>query len=724
MPATRTLSECAEATLREAITAAADEEPVILWWDEGGYLEDIVRAASAAADCAFRAAETTPLELRADPPRERTVWYVPAAFGSAVDWFRDVEATGAVIEQHIGNLAARCFEGDRRQAASLRRAYEDAADDPEAADERDSVATTLYEGLDGQGGLPTVQRLQTRIVLDGHDDAVQFVLEHGVAGVPDDETDLLRIRDLLVADGVGAVEGVTDAATLVDRTRRWAVAEWLVDAGLDREAVPVEYRPEQPTGIGSSQPELQSVCNRTDRSADLAGVYLDPDERFWPDVLRTVEDPWTLADCPVDATLEHELWDAWRSTYRDGEYDACASRAKQRHDRLESTYGDEPWTRVWAQAVEVAELAGELDAWTERADTDDVVELYGDVADGTWQIDNAVFNLLVSGAPEAALPEEHPATASLDGLRRTLTETGYLEYLTELGDLVAEQIESGGPFVEHDHAHRFFDAEQEHLQSGQSVALFIVDALRFDLAHRLATAVRRRLPSLEVSEDTWVGTLPSETSFGKAALTPGSKFSFSIALENGDLVPRRNGRPITNYRREELLTNDGWSYIMEDADDRAGWSNTRVAYYWNDIDAAGEDELTDFEAVFEDRLDAIADIICEKLDRGEWDRAYVLTDHGFVSLPKHVDIDDVFPPDDAEITARRWVAGRDLDDDAAGVLLDDGAQLGYLDEDTTVSVLTDPIQRFRNQGIDDGRFYHGGALPQEFVLNFVTITQE
>ena len=73
---------------------------------------------------------------------------------------------------------------------------------------------------------------------------------------------------------------------------------------------------------------------------------------------------------------------------------------------------------------------------------------------------------------------------------------------------------------------------------------------------------------------------------------------------------------------------------------------------------------------------------------------------------------------------RRWVAGADLDDDAPGVLLDEDTHLGYLDDDARISILTDPIQRFRNQGLPDARFYHGGVLPQEFVLNFVTITQE
>jgi len=27
---------------------------------------------------------------------------------------------------------------------------------------------------------------------------------------------------------------------------------------------------------------------------------------------------------------------------------------------------------------------------------------------------------------------------------------------------------------------------------------------------------------------------------------------------------------------------------MQDAEDEVGWSNTRVAYYWNDIDETGE----------------------------------------------------------------------------------------------------------------------------------------
>ncbi|MWG35298.1 BREX-5 system phosphatase PglZ [Halomarina oriensis] len=720
MPATKTLPQCAQDAIESAIDRAADDEPVVLWWDDGGYLRDIVQTASTQLGCAFHAAEHSPLELRTDAPRERTVWYVPRSRkdddGDVIDWFKDVEHTGAVLEQHIGKLAAQCFENDRLQAATIRTAYE-------GAENRETVAQALYEELNGEGGLPSLRGLQTKIVLDGHEDPIQFVLEHGTENLPQKDK-LLELRDLLVENGVTAVEGETNAHAIVEETRRWAVAEWLVDAGLEESLLDEQYRPEPDTGIGIYRPELQSLLSKTERKTKLAAVYLDPSQRFWHDVLRTYDDPWDLADCPVDASLEARLWDEWTRSFRAGEYETCMTQATQRHERLEKIYGETPWAAVWNQAIDVATLAAELETWEERGDSSDVVDLYGNVETGTWQIDHAVFNLIVSGEPETDLPEEHPATATLDGLRSSLVESRYLEYLSDLGDLVADQIEGGSPFVGERHAHQFFAEEHEHIQSGQSVALFIVDALRFDLAHELAESIRHELTGLEVEENTWVGTLPSDTEFGKAALTPGSKFSFSIGVRDGTLVPERNGQEITNHRRQALLENDGWSYIMQDANDDVGWSSTRVAYYWNDIDETGEKELTDFEDLFSDRIDTISRIICEKLDKGEWDRAYILSDHGFVSLPEHVDIDDIYPPDTAEQVTRRWVAGANLGDDAPGALLDSNAHLGYLDDDAKVSILSDPIQRFRNQGLPDARFYHGGVLPQEFVLNFVTITQE
>jgi len=252
---------------------------------------------------------------------------------------------------------------------------------------------------------------------------------------------------------------------------------------------------------------------------------------------------------------------------------------------------------------------------------------------------------------------------------------------------------------------------------------FIIDALRFDLAHELAESIRRELTNLEVDENTWVGTLPSETDFGKAALTPGSKFSFNIELQDGELVPERNGRKITHHRRKTLLENDGWSYITQNDDEEVGWNSTRVVYYWNDIDKSGEKNSQTLRRCLATVLRRFRVSSVTNWTKARGPGLHPL-DHGFVSLPQGFDSDDIYPPGTAEHVTRRWVAGRDLDDSDPGVLLDEDAHLGYLDDDTKISSLAEPIQRFRNQGLGDDRFTHGGVLPQEFILNFVTITQE
>jgi len=67
------------------------------------------------------------------------------------------------------------------------------------------------------------------------------------------------------------------------------------------------------------------MLSKTERKGELANVYLDPDQRFWHDVLRSYDDPWELVDCPVDASLEHRLWDEWTQSFNAGEYETCVA---------------------------------------------------------------------------------------------------------------------------------------------------------------------------------------------------------------------------------------------------------------------------------------------------------------------------------------------------------------------------------------------------------------
>ncbi|WP_226042473.1 BREX-5 system phosphatase PglZ [Natrinema sp. DC36] len=729
MQASKSLPDAAKDTIRSKFDRAESSDPVVLWWDDGNYLEDIIEQACADLGVELKVAEKTPLELRANPVDGEQVWYVPHVKDpedaeGEYDWFRDVEHTGAEVEMSIEDLTVHAFERGQLDTWELKTTTQ--SDDPA---KRREIARILHDQLTG-GQLPTLEQLRTRIVTGGYTDPVAFVLENGWGDIDNSSDTIEQMTDLLTSEGVDAVAKEDEPVGIVAATRRWAVAEWLIHAGVDAERFPSEFRAETTGAHGL--PELKSVLNNTTSSGLIADRYLG--EAMWPEVIAQVDDPWELADCIVDDALERRLWEEWHASFEAGDYEVCLERAEERYDALlgsedfrgnyRGAYGpDSPWTQTWKQAAEIARLAHQLETWDESA-TNDVVSLYADADDGTWQIDNAMLNLVVSGEPETDLPNDHPAADTLDEFRTQL-QSEYVEYLEDLGDLVTETVEAGAPFVEEDHAYQFFTKESDGLESGQTVALFVIDALRLDLARRLADELRNYVatlpsdaPEFAIDEDIWLGTLPSETEFGKAALTPGEIQMFDVSLVDGELQPLRNNRRVTNNRRESLLNGDGWTVTREQDD---GWQSTRVAYFKNDLDNIGEKELSDLEGLLAQRVDSLAEFIGTKLEQGEWDRAYVLTDHGFVLLPDNASPEKISRPSEASDSGRRWIAGKDVDENSPGVLLDASTRLGYLD--ANVSVLASPLKRFRKQGLGDARFYHGGLLPQEFVLDFISITQ-
>jgi len=697
MQADRTLTETAREVIEDGLDTSSGR---VLWWDDGGHLEEVIERVCEDIGVELRKANGTPLELRQSPSRDPQVWYVPHD-KDGYDWFRDVENTGDVEEKNIEELAVRCFGAGNASSWEIN----DIVDD----ENRDSVARIIREELSGSMK-PTFEELKTKILMDGHADPVRSVLRDGWEGTRDDEDSIEKIRNLLINEGVEPVKDETDTDEIVRLTRRWAIAEWLMNTGVDEDVFPEEYSSASDTYI----PSLKRVTNDLKgTSQEMADTYL---EGFWTEV-HDLDDPWTASDCPVDGELDAALWRSWKSSFDDGEYELCAEKAEKRGEVIEEAFGEVSWAKVWEQAVDIATLARKIDEWNEE-ETEDVVEIYADREDGSWKIDKAVLNLVVSGNPESSLPSDHPPTEFLADLREDLVEDEYVDYLKGLASLTVEQVEMGEPFVEYDHAREFFDQEKDSLRSGQTVALFVIDALRLDLARELATQLRDRNPDFEVDEDTWIGTLPSETEFGKGALTPGSPMGFEVSLDDGDLTAKKNGDKLSVYKRNSFLEEEGWEIIRGD---EGGWNNTRVAYYSNDIDDMGEKELSELESLLSQRVENLAQEITEKLQSGKWDKAYVLTDHGFVSLPTSVNIEAISRPDGTVDSSRRWIAG-DVEEDDEGVLLDEDAHLGYLKDD--VSILADPTKRFRKQSVSDKYFYHGGILPQEFVLDFLSISKE
>jgi len=244
------------------------------------------------------------------------------------------------------------------------------------------------------------------------------------------------------------------------------------------------------------------MLSKTERKGELANVYLDPDQRFWHDVLRSYDDPWELVDCPVDASLEHRLWDEWTQSFNAGEYEMRVVRRHSDTTAFDATYGDVPDTGLGtgqstSQRSQPNWRPGECGDYLR-----DVADLYGDVEDGTWQIDNAVFQS--SSSPASRRP----------GFRSTLATA------TPIGSrfLVDRIAISRVPFTDSadrrrpDRRSRLAPRRRETrppvLRRGtgtsperQSVAPFIVDALRFVPRTRTpADLIRRELPRPEVDE--------------------------------------------------------------------------------------------------------------------------------------------------------------------------------------------------------------------------------
>jgi len=109
---------------------------------------------------------------------------------------------------------------------------------------------------------------------------------------------------------------------------------------------------------------------------------------------------------------------------------------------------DIPWTTLWEQAEQVAELELRFAAWEERSQSFDPFDQYADQEDGTWKIDYGGVGLEITGEPEQdRLLNSHPATESLPEIRAELLEKRYMNYLEEMSEAVVSSFSTGSPLA-------------------------------------------------------------------------------------------------------------------------------------------------------------------------------------------------------------------------------------------------------------------------------------
>jgi len=674
----------------------------VVWWDDGGYLEDVVASAAEQAGVGFRAAQRYPLDLREGAVEEEIdstpqVWYIPDGKDGR-DWFRDIKETGGEVTSSLEALTADLYGVDPWEIFDAER------HDP---GQRDTAADIILNQFGGVG-TPTLDKLREKIITKGEGQLLDHLLNRGWPDIDRDPTTRKKVIGQLQKAGI-PVDADQSPEAITDTVRNWAVARWLVASGVDESAFPEAMRD---TGDGPGTMNPLKGLLETRGSPDLAEIYLA--ESYWEDVIADLTEPWTYADCPVDGALDAALWEQWTQWFADGKIEHCIDTAHQRQETVAIYAADSAWARLWEQAGLVAELKEYLMAWESRSDDTGPFEAYADHSEGSWRIDDQVLQLQLTGTPEAELPDTHPAVEWLAERRNELTHERYREYIQSLGDEVRATLGVGDPLANLEPAYKWWVDRKDEFTEAGNVAILFIDALRFDLAQHLAAQLESEY---EVRQETRLSVLPSETKFGMAALTPGDAFRFQIGMDGDTLSVNRGGRSLGRKSdRIEALEDRGWT-VPADAEE---WGDTRIGYYDKELDDVGEGEIGDIEAHFRGYIDSLYDLIERKLDNHSWDRIYVVTDHGFVLFPDTPTMEAVDADEgNVEVKYRR-VAGDDVEGPGNGIVLEAGsAGANYLD--TNLRILADPRQHFSKQNYNSQRYFHGGLLPQECLLSFLRV---
>ncbi|MDN5585418.1 MAG: BREX-1 system phosphatase PglZ type B [Brevibacterium sp.] len=244
------------------------------------------------------------------------------------------------------------------------------------------------------------------------------------------------------------------------------------------------------------------------------------------------------------------------------------------------------------------------------------------------------------------------------------------------------------------------------LDIGAGTAVVYVDALRFDLATRVA----RRLSPLDVAVETRLAAFPSVTPTGQPAVAP-----IAITVGGGTAFDAADdqGRSLKGAVLRSALASAGVQFLEWDAaevGDPSGkaWTQT------NSIDSLGHSHGHALADLVDQQLDLVAERVRGLLDAG-WRKVVIVTDHGFL-LPGQAAQKVTLPLQVTEGDAARKPRVARL---KAAAARPDFPILPWT-WDSAVEMASAPGAA----AFEAGRLYeHGGLSLQECVIPVVTVTR-
>jgi hypothetical protein len=250
----------------------------------------------------------------------------------------------------------------------------------------------------------------------------------------------------------------------------------------------------------------------------------------------------------------------------------------------------------------------------------------------------------------------------------------------------------------------------QNIRLGQErVAIFIVDALRFDLAKHLqeyvGSAVNFEVRSLKT-------VLPSITEIGMVALLPDSE-GLSVAWESNRLVVKVQGQEIAskNDRRrwlERFIGRDGKVVDLDELNATNLNDVKTLVVLSRELDEFGTFTSNLHPQGLFYMVSRIAQSIRFVAEKG-FQRIFVVADHGFLFAPQGCEPSTVRAPSEALEIKRRFVVGGHPE----GCWVVQASEIGL--QGNLLFAFPEGFSVFALQG-ESGAFLHGGLSLQESVI--------
>lgn len=255
----------------------------------------------------------------------------------------------------------------------------------------------------------------------------------------------------------------------------------------------------------------------------------------------------------------------------------------------------------------------------------------------------------------------------------------------------------------------------------ERVAIFIVDALRFDLAKHLQEQVKN-VVNFDVS--ILKTLLPSITEVCMAALLPNIE-KLSITWENERLIVKVNGEVMTtkNDRKkwlERYIGKNGKIVDLNELREIDLNASKTLVILSQELDEFGTFASNLHPQGLLEMVNKIAQAVRFVAEKG-FQKIFVVADHGFLYVPEGCELSTVSIPSDALLTKRRFVIGSQPEGCWAARTNEIGLEGGLL------FAFPEGFSVFALSG-EAGSFLHGGLSLQESIIpllkGYTTLTSK